>query len=169
MSSSPPTEEATARPARWRSPAGWSLRARLVAIIIALLAVLGLVVGATAEVYLRATLYNQVDAQLDEFAQRSMNGPGQGGGRWFQAPPPGAQSGSITLYLASTSGATVAGGGLVQYRGTDTEDTQGPPNVYQPLNARQLTTPARLAPNGEHADIGLDGLGDYRVVSTMTG
>jgi two-component system OmpR family sensor kinase len=167
MSSSPPTEEVTARPARWRSPAGWSLRARLVAIIIALLAVLGLVVGATAEVYLRATLYNQVDAQLDEFTQRSMNGPGQGGGRWFQAPPPGAQSGSITLYLASTSsGATVAGGGLVQYRGTDTE---GPRNVYQPLSADQLATLAALTPNGDHADIDLDGLGDYRVVSTMTG
>jgi two-component system, OmpR family, sensor kinase len=169
MSSSPPTD-ALARPTRWRSPAGWSLRARLVAIMIALLAVLGLVVGATAEVYLRATLYNQVDAQLDEFTQRSMNGPGQGGGRWFQAPPPGAQSGSITLYLASaSSGVTVAGGGLVQYRGNDAADTQGPRNVYQPLSDDQLATLVGLTPNGDHADIDLDGLGDYRVVSTMTG
>jgi len=58
MSSSPPTERTRAR---WRDPAGWSLRTRLVAILIALLAVLGLAVGGTAEVYLRNTLYSQAN------------------------------------------------------------------------------------------------------------
>ena len=61
MSSSLPTDLA-ARSARWRDPSGWSLRARLVAIMIALLAVLGLIVGGTAEIYLHKTLYDQVDA-----------------------------------------------------------------------------------------------------------
>ena len=42
MSSSPPTDAPAAVPARWRNPAGWPLRTRLVAIMIVLLAVLGL-------------------------------------------------------------------------------------------------------------------------------
>src|SRR4051812_13260421 len=64
MSSSPPTDVSTTRPARWRSPAGGALRAPLLAIMIALLAMLGLVVGATAEFTLHRVLYNQVDRQL---------------------------------------------------------------------------------------------------------
>src|SRR5919205_3315067 len=99
MSSSPPTDVAH-RPARWRSPAGWSLRARLVAIMIALLAVLGLIVGATAEIYLRSTLYHQLDTRLVEMNNRVMHGPGgfRPGGRPFQEnPPPGAQVNQIIL------------------------------------------------------------------------
>jgi len=168
MSSSPPTEPA-ARSAWWRSPSGWSLRARLVAIMIALLAVLGLVVGATAQIYLHKTLYDQVDAQLDEISQRLMDDRGPGTSRWFQVPPPGAQSGSITLFLAGTdSGATVAGGGQVLYRGSDIEDTQGPRNVYRSLTGEQLADLAALTPNGDHADIDLGELGEYRGISTMT-
>src|SRR4051794_22204237 len=64
MSSSRPTD-APRRPARWRSPAGWSLRTRIVAIMIVLLTTLGLVVGATAEIFLRQQLYNQLDSRLD--------------------------------------------------------------------------------------------------------
>jgi two-component system, OmpR family, sensor kinase len=75
MSSSPPTESpptdvSPAHPARWRSPASWSLRTRLIAIVVALLAVLGLVVGATAEVTLHRVLYSQVDRQLASAATR---------------------------------------------------------------------------------------------------
>jgi two-component system OmpR family sensor kinase len=56
------------RPARWRSPAGWSLRTRLVAIMIALLALLGLLVGGTTELALHNTLYQKIDAQLIQSA-----------------------------------------------------------------------------------------------------
>ena len=42
MSSNPPTD---VLPPRWRSPSTWPLRTRLVAIMIAMLAVLGVVVG----------------------------------------------------------------------------------------------------------------------------
>ena len=37
MSSSPPTEIAANRPARWLHPAGWPLRTRIVAILVVLL------------------------------------------------------------------------------------------------------------------------------------
>ena len=71
MSSSPPTDAVpTSQVARWRDPAGWSLRVRLMAIMIALLAMLGLVVGATAEFTLHRMLYAQVDAQLRASSQR---------------------------------------------------------------------------------------------------
>ena len=56
MSSSPPTDMTLAHAARWRSPVGWSLRARLVAIVIGLRMILGLVVGGTAEIFLHKTL-----------------------------------------------------------------------------------------------------------------
>src|SRR4051794_1047588 len=112
MSSNPPTEPAE-RAARWRSPAGWSLRARLVAIMIALLAVLGLIVAATAEIYLRSTLYDQLDARLIEMNSRALHGPGgfRPGGRPLpDHPPPGAQVNEIILRVDSLA---VLEGGIV--------------------------------------------------------
>ena len=83
MSSSPPTDMNLVRPARWRSPAGWSLRARLVAIMIGLLLILGLVVGGTAEIFLHKTLYDQLDDKLTQTdqpcpARTRVLGPGGG-------------------------------------------------------------------------------------------
>src|SRR4051812_434110 len=66
MSSSPLTDLSADRPARWHSPAGWPLRTRIVAILIVLLTALGLVVGTTAEIFLRHQLYDQVDSRLDK-------------------------------------------------------------------------------------------------------
>src|SRR5689334_15565482 len=72
------------RPARWRSPAGWPLRTRLVATMIALLAVLGLVVGGTAELYLYQSLHRQAETELGDIAKRL----GGRGGDWFNGPSP---------------------------------------------------------------------------------
>ncbi|BCY05445.1 ATP-binding protein [Actinoplanes sp. L3-i22] len=83
-------DKAHPRPARWRSPAGWPLRTRLVATMIALLAVLGLVVGGTAELYLYNSLRKQNVDQLTDVSRRI----------GFQAPknfggsPPGGPGGS---------------------------------------------------------------------------
>ena len=177
MSSSPPTDPPT-RPARWRTPSGWPLRVRLAAIMIALLAVLGLIVGGTAEIYLHKTLYDRVDAQLDESTQRSLNGPGRGDRgavdfsrtQWLRVPPPGAQSGTITLFLTGSSSGTVAvlGGGMVQYRSTTSQDERGPRNEYQDLTQAQAAELARVTPDGDHVDVDLDDLGDYRAISTIT-
>src|SRR3954470_22542100 len=104
MSSSRPTDVTPSRPARW-NPAGWPLRTRLIAILVGLLVVLGLVVGGTAELYLHKTLYERVDDQLHEVSQRALYVPGRPNGdqptRYFpdRPPPPGAQSGWITLGL----------------------------------------------------------------------
>ncbi len=158
MSSSPPTEA----PVRhgW-SPAGWSLRTRLVAVMVALLAVLGLAVGATAGISLHKTLYDRVDAQLDEAADRSLGGPP---GRRPDGVPPGASDGWIIARLATAGGVTDWVGGQVTVKPAD--DVYGPRYGYVAITAATASKLAALPANGEIAQVDLgDGLGDYRAVS----
>ena len=163
MSSSPRTDGALEHPARWRSPAGWPLRARLVAMMIALLAVLGLAVGTTAEVYLRKTLYDQLDTRLDN-ALNPGRGPkidGMAEPEFRDRPFPGAETGSIALNIASPAAVQ---GGIV---GVYTDDQGYADNRYEPMTAAALATLAALPDDGRKTDITLDGYGDYRVVSTV--
>ncbi|MFI7598321.1 ATP-binding protein [Actinoplanes sp. NPDC049681] len=167
-------------PARWPSPAGWSLRTRLIAIVIVLLTVLGLVVGATAEIYLHNTLYQRLDTQLSEASERARGGPGRAGppnsGPFFHfdtatEPPPGAQNNWIVLiFTRSDAGAvTQLGGGVVKYKEADTnggETSRGQRNEYVKAPDSAVNTLSTLTPDGAHVDVDLgDELDDYRVVS----
>jgi two-component system, OmpR family, sensor kinase len=174
MSSSPPTDVTASHPARWRSPAGWSLRTRLVAIMIALLAVLGLLVGGTAEVYLHNSLYKQVDAKLhdaDRRAQQYVRGlqnggfspgfphPDDGPGGANNGPPPGAQAGTIMVQIAGSGAAT---GGVLREGASFTRSTD-------PLSQAAITELSALPPDSRPTDVDLGGaLGDYRVMVTTT-
>ena len=168
--------------ARRRGPATWPLRTRLAAIMIALLAILGLVVGGTTEIFLHKTLYDQVDAKLTAAAnpqfkpQRpdssnggySGNTPGDNFGGGGQSPPnkpfPGSEEGDIGLTIKST---TDIDGGIV----TLLPDTDGYANLtYMELpdaTEAKLTrlsassTPSNLKPVG----LTLDGYGDYQVAA----
>ncbi|GAA2488102.1 sensor histidine kinase [Winogradskya humida] len=169
-----------AHPARWRSPAGWSLRTRLIAVMIALLTVLGLVVGGTAEIYLHRTLYAQLDVKLTETADRAQgfsgggNGnpspygglPRQGGGGGDElrsGPPPGAETGSILLNLDSNGIKTL--GGVVALGQNDDGDIV---NLYASLPAATIAQLSAVNPNNTATDIDLGGdLGEYRVVSRL--
>ncbi|HEU4346325.1 MAG TPA: HAMP domain-containing sensor histidine kinase [Actinoplanes sp.] len=162
MSSSPRTDPAV-RPARWRSPSGWSLRARLAAIMIALLAVLGLVVGGTAEIYLHKTLYDQVNAQLAEtnmLTQNRPGGPGAGGGFRGSRPPPNVDEGTIIVRL-TTSGTE---GGIVAFRASAEGFYDAQYNRVPEATADQL---AAVTPNNHPVDVDLGDLGDYRVLSML--
>src|SRR3954469_19484546 len=124
MSSSPPIESnmtgprpAEKAPARWRDVAGWPLRARLVALMIGLLMMLGLVVGATAEIYLHKTLYEQLDTRLTDMNDRAQHGPGGGFRPEGNRMPPGAQVNEIVLRLSS--GTTPEGGIITLSTGSD--------------------------------------------------
>ncbi|MFI5935858.1 sensor histidine kinase [Actinoplanes sp. NPDC051494] len=163
------------RPARWRSPAGWSLRTRLIAIMIALLTLLGLAVGGTAEIYLHKTLYTQLDAQLQETASRAQGGPGGGGNpnypgipggqqqRFRSIPPPGAQANSIFVNL--TSAGEVSAGGLVKYgQGTDGNYD----NQYVALPAATVAALRAVAADNDPVDLDLGSYGDYRVVARQS-
>ncbi|GGQ67601.1 sensor histidine kinase [Couchioplanes azureus] len=157
-----------ARPARWRSPAGWTLRTRLIALMVVLLTVLGLVVGATAEIYLHKTLYDRLDAQLREIADRAQRRPPRlpdglprpGGGQFGDRVPPGAPPDSIFLSV------TTAGpkeGGIVTLRADDEGYLV---NRYRNLPEATMTRLSAVTPNSGPADIDLGDLGDYRVLAT---
>nr|WP_296065631.1 HAMP domain-containing sensor histidine kinase [uncultured Actinoplanes sp.] len=163
MSSSPPTE---APRTRWRDPKSWPLRARLVALMIGLLLLLGLVVGGTAELYLHNSLYTQLDQRLSDLTQR-VRGPGgdgfHGGGGPRGYAPPGAQVGEI--FVRFTSGATPTGG-IIQLATSDEGQYVNVLTTLSDDTAQRLQ--ARIVPNGRSMDIDLGGaLGDYRVVATQ--
>ncbi|HEU4348970.1 MAG TPA: two-component sensor histidine kinase, partial [Actinoplanes sp.] len=162
MSSSPPTDLAS-RPARWRSPSGWSLRARLVAVMIALLVVLGLVVGGTAEIYLHKTLYDQVDAQLAETSMLTQNrpgGPGAEGGFRGSRPPPNVDEGTIILRLTTS----VTEGGIVAFLASAEGFYDAQYNRVPEATVDQL---AAVTPDNHPVDVDLGDLGDYRVLSVL--
>ncbi|GLW33427.1 sensor histidine kinase [Actinoplanes regularis] len=179
------------RPARWRSPAGWPLRTRLVTTMIALLAVLGLVVGGTAELYLKQSLYDQIDGRLDEVQTLMNNGPGpqkksEGGGpdqgsgfknsdgqkssgsgdqdgKRVPGMPPGAQVKWIKLSLTSSM-AEQGTGGLIKY-GDSSSTTNG--GFEFNLDFRSLTDTEKAAllsvKPGEKETVSVGDLGNYRV------
>jgi len=171
MSSSPPTDVTltSSPPARWRNPGGWSLRTQLVTIMIVLLAILGLVVGGTTEVFLHKTLYDQVDSKLHDAAMRADgyfrydagNGanprpdPGGKGG-----PPGGAQANTVMVQIDSSG--VVAGSGILT-------ETAAYNRTTAPLPAEAIAALREVTPNGHPTDVDLGGtLGTYRVVATPT-
>ncbi|OJF11030.1 sensor histidine kinase [Couchioplanes caeruleus] len=155
---------------RWRSPAGRSLRTRLIALMVVLLTVLGLVVGATAEIYLHKVLYDRLDSQLRVTADRAQRrppgppgqGPRPGGGPFGNRVPAGAPPDSIFLVFAT---ARPLDGGIVTVR-TDDEGFLVP--GYRNLPEAMVTRLSAITPNGDPADIDLGDLGDYRVLATTT-
>lgn len=138
----------------------WSLRARLVAATVALLAVVGVVIGAVSVVTLRDYLIDRLDAQVTSATGRSQHAigdNGNGNGQHGMRPP-------ATGYLAlpgqspGTLGAIVSGG--VLFSGAVLDELGAP----QPLTLEQATALAALPPDGQPRTIDLRGeLGEYRV------
>jgi two-component system OmpR family sensor kinase len=56
------------------TPARWSVRARLIAVLVILLAVVGTAVGVVTQLTLQRMLVDQVDEQLTAAAARSAGG-----------------------------------------------------------------------------------------------
>ncbi len=161
MSSDPATDDPPA--GRWRRPRTWSLRTRLVAVMIGLLAVLGLAVGSAAEIYLHTTLYHQVDQQLAELDQR---------GTRFRPPglaaPAGAPPGAVLLTVRNRADVTVANGGRVVLRQADA--TTHPELGVEQLPDAAVRTLAGVTPDAPPVSVDLGaGLGDYRVVASTAG
>ena len=163
------------RPARWRSPAGWPLRTRLAAIMIALLAMLGLVVGSTAEIYLYRSLHNQVDNELTDIARRiSLRPPGQhsaGGQPGWGFPgqsgdiPPGIPAEAIVLEVGTDGNLT---GGVVSLSPTAPDEDR----VAELPAAAKAAVLAEVPGNGVKVDVDLGGdLPGYRMtrVTNRTG
>jgi len=148
---------AVRHPARWRSPAGWSMQARIVVIMLGLLTLLGVAVGGTTELFLHKNLYGQVDAKLEQASGAFHGGP--------PGPRPGAtenrpygEIGSITLW---TENGAVNGGMIVPK-----QDPYGQPYTdYIDLSSGNLAKLVDVTPDGGKADVTVDGYGDYRVTA----
>jgi two-component system OmpR family sensor kinase len=167
MSSSPLTDTPVARPARWRSPAGWPLRTRIVAAMMVLLTLFGLAVGGTAEIFLRKQLYTQLDAKVQDAQHRAYlffqdqlnNGPHFGGGNPPDGGPPNGVQSKTVLALVSPSDKSVISGAIL--RDSDySQDTQLLPSAAKTA----LTT---VSPDGHARDVDLGSLGEYRLVATV--
>ncbi|MEV7230187.1 ATP-binding protein [Polymorphospora sp. NPDC051019] len=152
MSSSPRSDGGPEGGRRWRPLAGWSLRAKLLAAVIGLLAAVCLGVGVVTTVALRHTLVDQVDRQLTATERRG--GPPRDLRPDFElrrqlvGQPPG------TL-------AAVVGDGRVAAAVRDVDSTGGVSDV--PGDAR--VTLAALPPDGEPRSRDLGTLGRYRLLA----
>ncbi|HVV13325.1 HAMP domain-containing sensor histidine kinase [Amycolatopsis sp.] len=162
MSSSPRTRQ---HPLRRLFPS--SLRGKLIAQLITLIAVVCLVVGLVTEVALRSFLIHQLDDRLAAAADRGTHGPPLGSPSFpvGQRPPDSlrvAGQGIGTLaVLIEPDGSTLAG---VLKGGTPpTEDNPFPSD---PVPADQLRTLVNLPADGQRRTVDLgDSLGSYRVIS----
>jgi two-component system OmpR family sensor kinase len=169
MSSSPPTDTRAGRPARWRSPAGWPLRTRIVATMIVLLTVLGVAVGGTAEIFLRNQLYDQLDAKLTDaqkrthffIADQGQGGPREPGGRntTGEGPPPGIAPKTVAVQLSATDKSVIFGGTL--------QDTGNFQQSVNPLPADARLALKNIVLDGHAHDLDLGSIGEYRVVSSV--
>ena len=171
MSLSQRTEVPHHRSARWRSPAGWPLRTRIVAAIMVLLTVLGLVVGASAEIFLSKTLYDQVDTKLTT----AMNpgppgGNDQNPGRGRGDPPGdlmfiGAELDSFSVTYSAPNTSSVSAGGLVVLsQGSDSNFNL----TYQSVTSTAvLNALFSVKADGKKTNISINGYGSYRATAAI--
>ncbi|MGV0645630.1 HAMP domain-containing sensor histidine kinase [Mycolicibacterium sp. XJ2546] len=170
MSSNPPVER---RLMRHRTPRTWSLRARLLATQIMLLAVVCAAIGVGTVTALQHFLTNQLDAQLAETGRRSADifqlGPPPPA---FPHPPglprrmiprddrgPGPAFLNAPGQAARTVGAVVSRGAPVDAAVITADGTRAPISTQATL---QL---ARVAPDDTPTTVELYGLGRYRVIA----
>jgi two-component system, OmpR family, sensor kinase len=162
MSSSPLTE---IRPRMtWRSPGTWPLRTRLVALMIALLCLLGVLVGGTAEIFLSKTLYHQVDNQLDQAMNFGRPGGFHGGS--FPDPDSDARDrpfgGSVlgSIQLTHYPDEDAVHGGIVE--ASPTSDDQ-PGLSFLTISAANQARLLAVDADGHRETVSLDDIGTFRV------
>jgi two-component system, OmpR family, sensor kinase len=144
---------------RLRRPVGWALRTRLVATMIALLALVSLVIGAVSVLVVNSALLSGLDAKL--VGQPSQ--PRGGGGdpaddNDRRGPPPGGEVGG----LEATLGDCVVSSVYVTVIYVDHFDGR-------PLTSTECAALTGLPHDGRPRTVDIQGLGKYRVVATPDG
>jgi two-component system OmpR family sensor kinase len=145
---------------RWRSLAGWTLRTRLLAALIALLAAVSIVIGLVSVFALNSFMVDRLDQQLADAGRRAHNAQpphapstpddDKPGGAGLVAPGQGA--GTLNAQLTKS---TMQAGVL---------DSSGTP---QSLSAAQQAALRQLPVDGRPHTVDLGGdLGSYRLVAT---
>jgi len=148
----------------------WTLRRRLVVVLIALLAVVAGTMGVASALALRGSLVGQLDSQLLAASERAEGAPSRiittgppltterPGGPTSRELPPGLQvpgQGAGTINLFGRGGETRSG--YIDEAGT-----------FQRLTGAQIAALKALPADGKPHTTQLLTLGEYRVVSTTT-
>jgi len=150
-----------------RRPARWSLRSKLLVLLVALLALVCVVVGVVTALLLRGFLVGQLDSRLVSAGGRSVmagGGPpgGGGGGGGGGGEDTGAQFLLAPGQAAGTLGARISGG-AVTAAGVLSND--GSLKILPGSVASVLT---KVPIDGHAHTVGISSHGDYRVLATMT-
>jgi two-component system OmpR family sensor kinase len=150
------------RPRRVPRLADWSLRAKLVAQLLVLLAVLCLVIGVFTELALRQFLIDRLDQQLDAATDRSSAA--------FSHPPPFPDvtgPGPTFLLMPGQGPGTL---GVLVDNGVVRQAAVLPTQVGQPVALTRQQTAAVLSvpPDRLPRTVTVPGLGDFRVAAMPT-
>jgi two-component system OmpR family sensor kinase len=156
---------------RWWGGRRWTLRGRLLAALLALLAAVCVVIGVVSVTALADQTRSQVDHQLQAAGQRAMN-PDEGhGGRGAGADPdglsicprniPGQAAGTVSAVLIDGSVAC----GQVLNGGFDSGNRPS----YTDLPAADYDTLRNVPADGKPHTISLGGFGEYRALVTPGG
>lgn len=143
-------------------PSRWSLRARLLAALVALVALVCLAIGVTTTLTLRHVLLDRVDSQLVAAGARSRNAGGN--------PPGGTGSGTGTgaqFLLAPGQPAGTLGARLVAGRVAAAQVLDQKGGLDQ-LPAGSAAVLEALPADDHLYTRGMPGLGDYRLVAERT-
>src|ERR1700712_3966 len=148
-------------------PQRWTLRGRLVAGRLALLAVLCLVIGVVSVSVLHNQVLNQVDRQLSAASQRTGNGGDGPGGFGGTRPRPLGGNGAEAIVTlagqpAGTLGAIIVGG-AISTAGTQTGNPDSP---FATVSNEDYPALVKVTADNKPHTIHLDDLGSYRVLAT---
>ncbi|MEU6174802.1 HAMP domain-containing sensor histidine kinase [Streptantibioticus parmotrematis] len=147
----------------------WSLRARLLASSVALIAVVCAVVGVVTTVSLRQYLYDRLDGTVQDVAARAEHSPPQ-------AMPPGTRPPGGPLDFVVGGGQTTGTVGAVlddrghAVQGEVSRRTSAQTHAIggQPLTSAQLAAFDGLKEDGHPHTLDLPGLGTYRVAYVVS-
>jgi two-component system, OmpR family, sensor kinase len=163
-----PTAATTSRlRQRSRSRSRWTLRRRLVVVLIALLAAVAGTMGVVSTLALRGSLVGQLDSQLLAASGRAAGAPDQPGGSTPTAPAGGLATGELPPGLSVPG----QGAGTVNIFVRDGKTRSGyidQAGNFRELTRAQVATLESLPRDGRPHTTRLTGLGDYRVVATTT-
>ncbi|MBV8349715.1 MAG: HAMP domain-containing histidine kinase [Mycolicibacterium sp.] len=169
MSSSRPAEQRrpSTKPAllhRLRSPRSWSLRTRLLAALIALLAFVCIGIGAGTQLALRSFLQHQLDQQVMEAGHRSavIHELGPPPGRPVRHRGPGPDFLNAPGQAVGTLGGVVSDGHVVTAAVVNSNGSRTllPAPAYNEL--------AALRPGRHPVTVNVSGVGKYRLVALHT-
>jgi two-component system OmpR family sensor kinase len=148
-------------------PQRWTLRGRLVAGLLALLAVLCAVIGVVSVSVLHNQVVTQVDRQLVAAGKRAGNAGDPNGGFGNRPRPQGGSGAGALVLLAGQPTGTLGAfiiGGTVNQAVTQIDDDNGPGLANVPT--ANWPTLAKVPADAKPHTIHLDDLGDYRVLAT---